>query len=106
MSNAASATAGAGSAAASEAVFAELHRDPVVQALLQACGATQCHLGGRGPRDPPPRRPTHDLDAVVAGRGDEIAGELAARLPARLVRLGGEDFAAYRLGVRAPARRT
>jgi len=46
---------------------------------------------------------THDLDAVVAGRGDEIAGELAARLPARLVRLGGEDFAAYRLVLGAPS---
>ena len=97
MSDAASATAGAGSAAASEAVFAELCRDPVVQALLAACGATECHLVGGVLRDRLLGLATHDLDAVVAGRGDEIAGELAARLPARLVRLGGEDFAAYRL---------
>ena len=106
MSNAASATAGAGSAAASEAVFAELHRDPVVQALLQACGATECHLVGGVLRDRLLGLATHDLDAVVAGRGDEIAGELAARLPARLVRLGGEDFAAYRLVLGAQAAST
>ncbi|HEV3078063.1 MAG TPA: hypothetical protein VHB47_26860, partial [Thermoanaerobaculia bacterium] len=103
MSDAASATAGARSAAASEAVFAELCRDPVVQALLQACGATECHLVGGVLRDRLLGLVTHDLDAVVAGRGDEIAGELAARLPARLVRLGGEDFAAYRLVLGAPA---
>jgi Poly A polymerase head domain/Probable RNA and SrmB- binding site of polymerase A len=97
MSDAASATAGAGSGAASEAVYAELCSDPVVQALLAACGATECHLVGGVLRDRLLGLATHDLDAVVAGRGDEIAGELAARLPARLVRLGGEDFAAYRL---------
>jgi Poly A polymerase head domain/Probable RNA and SrmB- binding site of polymerase A len=97
MSDAASATAGAGAGAASEAVFAELCSDPVVQALLAACGDTECHLVGGVLRDRLLGLATHDLDAVVAGRGDEIAGELAARLPARLVRLGGEDFAAYRL---------
>jgi hypothetical protein len=97
MSDAAPATAGAGSGAASEAVFAELCRDPMVQALLAACGATECHLVGGALRDRLLGLATHDLDAVVAGRGDEIAGELAVRLPARLVRLGGEDFAAYRL---------
>jgi hypothetical protein len=99
MSDAAPATAGAGagSTAATVAVFAELCRDPVVQALLAACGPTECHLVGGVLRDRLLGLATHDLDAVVAGRGDEIAGELAARLPARLVRLGGEDFAAYRL---------
>lgn len=106
MSDAASATAGAGSGAASVAVFAELCGDPVVQALLAACGATECHLVGGVLRDRLLGLATHDLDAVVAGRGDEIAGELAACLPARLVRLGGEDFAAYRLVLGAPAAST
>ncbi len=41
--------------------------------------------------------PLHDIDAVVAERGLEIAETLAAELPARLVLLGGKDFAAYRL---------
>jgi poly(A) polymerase-like protein len=106
MSYAAPATAGAGSGAASVAVFAELCRDPVVQALLAACGATECHLVGGVLRDRQLGLATHDLDAVVAGRGDEIAGELAARLPARLVRLGGEDFAAYRLVIGAKSAST
>ncbi|HEY6324844.1 MAG TPA: hypothetical protein VJA16_25130 [Thermoanaerobaculia bacterium] len=103
MSDVASATAGTGPGAANEAVFAELCRDPVVQALLAACGATECHLVGGVLRDRLLGLATHDLDAVVAGRGDEIAAELAARLPARLVRLGGEDFAAYRLVLGAPS---
>jgi len=102
----ATAGAGAGSGAASEAAFAELCRDPVVQALLAACGATECHLVGGVLRDRLLGLATHDLDAVVAGRGDEIAGELAARLPARLVRLGGEDFAAFRLVLGAKAAST
>src|SRR5258708_29263090 len=97
MSDAASATAGTGSGATSVEVFAELCHDPVVLALLAASGATECHLVGGVLRDRLLGLATHDLYAVVAGRGDEIAGELAARLPARLVKLGGEDFAAYRL---------
>jgi tRNA nucleotidyltransferase/poly(A) polymerase len=40
---------------------------------------------------------SHDIDAVVAERGREIAGLLAAELPARLVLLGGKEFASYRL---------
>ncbi len=105
MSDVASATAGAGagSGAANESVFAELWRDPGVHALLAACGGTECHLVGGVLRDRLLGLATHDLDAVVAGRGDEIAGELATRLPARLVRLGGEDFAAYRLVLGAPS---
>src|SRR5947209_842483 len=103
MSDAAATTAGAAAGAASVAAFAELRRDPVVLALLAACGATECHLVGGVLRDRLLGLATHDLDAVVAGRGDEIAGELAARLPARLVKLGGEDFAAYRLVLGATA---
>jgi Poly A polymerase head domain/Probable RNA and SrmB- binding site of polymerase A len=94
---------GSGSEAASIAVFAELCRDPVVLELVAACGATECHLVGGVLRDRLLGLATHDLDAVVAGRGEAIAGELAARLPARLVRLGGEDFAAYRLVLGVPA---
>jgi poly(A) polymerase len=88
--------AGAGEPAA-VAAFAALRRDPVVLALLAACGATECHLVGGALRDRALGLATHDLDAMVAGRGSEIAAELAASLPARLVLLGGKDFAAYRL---------
>jgi hypothetical protein len=79
------------------AAFASLRRDPVVLALVAACGDTACHLVGGALRDRALGVATHDLDAVVAGRGSEIAAELAASLPARLVLLGGKDFAAYRL---------
>src|SRR6202158_2795770 len=95
------ATVTAGASAASVPAFATLCREPVVLALLAACRATECHLVGGVLRDRMLGLATHDLDAVVAGRGGEIASELAARLPARLVKLGGKDFAAYRLVIGA-----
>ncbi len=77
--------------------FAALRRDPVVQALLAACGDTPCHLVGGVLRDRALGLATHDLDVTVAGRGSEIAQVLARTLPARLVLLGGKEFAAFRL---------
>jgi len=76
-----------------------LAHHPAVRALLAAAAAadTPCHLVGGVLRDRLLGLPTHDLDAVVAGRGQEIAERLAASLPARLVLLGGKEFAAYRL---------
>ncbi len=74
---------------------------PAVRALLAACGPTECHLVGGVLRDRALGLPSHDIDAVVAGRGEltgrRIAERLAAALPARLVLLGGKEFAAYRL---------
>jgi len=70
---------------------------PAVRALLEACGPAECHLVGGILRDRALGLPSHDVDAVVAGRGREIAARLAAALPARLVLLGGKEFAAYRL---------
>src|SRR5947209_4212514 len=78
--------------------FRLLLHQPVVRALLDACGPVECHLVGGVLRDRALGLPTHDLDAIVAGgKGREIAGRLAASLPARLVLLGGKEFAAYRL---------
>jgi len=74
-----------------------------VRALLDACGPgafdppVECHLVGGVLRDRALGLPIHDVDAVVAGHGREIAERLAAALPARLVLLGGKEFAAYRL---------
>jgi poly(A) polymerase len=69
-----------------------------VRALLDACGPVECHLVGGILRDRALGLPSHDVDAVVAGgQGREIAERLAASLPARLVLLGGKEFAAYRL---------
>ncbi len=70
---------------------------PAVRALVAASGETACHLVGGVLRDHVLGLPVHDVDAVVAERGLEIAETLAAELPARLVLLGGKDFAAYRL---------
>lgn len=70
---------------------------PAVRALLEACGPAECHLVGGILRDRALGLPSHDVDAVVAGGGREIAARLAAALPARLVFLGGKEFAAYRL---------
>ena len=74
-----------------------------VRALLDACGReafeppVECHLVGGVLRDRALGLPIHDVAAVVAGHGREIAERRAAALPARLVLLGGKEFAAYRL---------
>src|SRR5579863_2051465 len=83
--------------------FAALRRDPLVLALLAACGGAACHLVGGVLRDLALGLDTHDIDAVVAGRGRQIAERLARDLPARFVALGGGEWAAYRLVVRAEA---
>ncbi len=70
---------------------------PLARALDSARGATPCHLVGGALRDRLLDRPSPDLDAVVAGDGEGIAARLAERLPARLVRLGGDRFASFRL---------
>jgi poly(A) polymerase len=77
--------------------LARLLRTPQVHALVAASGATESHVVGGTLRDAILGLPVHDLDVVVAGRGAEIAGDLAATLPGRLIKLGGRDFAAYRL---------
>jgi tRNA nucleotidyltransferase/poly(A) polymerase len=77
--------------------FRLLIHHPAVQALIAACGETECHLVGGVLRDRALGLASHDIDAVVAARGQEIAERLAAELPARLVLLGGKEFASYRL---------
>lgn len=77
----------------------DLLHHPLVQALLAAAGATPVHLVGGVLRDRLLGRPTRDIDAVVAGRGKAIAGGVAAAVGGRLVPLGGDRFAAYRVVV-------
>jgi tRNA nucleotidyltransferase/poly(A) polymerase len=80
--------------------FQTLLRRPAVRALIDAAAAadsTECHLVGGALRDRALGLPVHDIDAVVSGRGLEIAERLAETMPARLVLLGGKEFAAYRL---------
>lgn len=77
--------------------FRLLLHHPAVQALAAAAGEVETHLVGGVLRDRALGLPLKDVDAVVASRGREIAERLAAALPARLVLLGGKEFAAYRL---------
>lgn len=77
--------------------FRVLLHQPAVQALIAAAEGVELHLVGGVLRDRALGLPIHDVDAVVSGRGREIAERLAASLPARLVLLGGKEFAAYRL---------
>ncbi|HEX5761421.1 MAG TPA: hypothetical protein VF121_19720 [Thermoanaerobaculia bacterium] len=70
-----------------------------VRGLVRATGG-ECHLVGGVVRDRLLGLAVRDLDAVVAGSGAEVAERLAAELRARLVRLGGKEFAAFRLVAR------
>lgn len=76
-----------------------LHR-PVIATLVRACqeaGDIPVHLVGGLLRDRLLALPSRDYDVVVAGHGMQIAAEVAERMAAHLVHLGGKDFAAYRL---------
>jgi tRNA nucleotidyltransferase (CCA-adding enzyme) len=77
--------------------FRLLLHHPAVQALVEAAGEVETHLVGGVLRDRVLGLPLKDIDAVVSSRGREIAERLAETLPARLVLLGGKEFAAYRL---------
>jgi tRNA nucleotidyltransferase/poly(A) polymerase len=77
--------------------FRLLLHHPAVQALVAAAGDVETHLVGGVLRDRALGLPLKDIDAVVASRGRQIAERLAETLPARLVLLGGKEFAAYRL---------
>lgn len=74
-----------------------LCRDPAVCALVAAAEGRAVHLVGGVLRDRFLGQATADLDAVVAGDAAAVAERLAALTSARLIRLGGERFAAYRL---------
>jgi len=77
--------------------FRLLLHQPAVRALIAASDGVELHLVGGVLRDRALGLPVHDFDAVVSGRGREISERLAETLPARLVLLGGKEFAAYRL---------
>ncbi|MCZ6727909.1 MAG: hypothetical protein O7A98_11230 [Acidobacteria bacterium] len=62
--------------------------------VRQIVRSRPCLLVGGAVRDHLLGRPVHDLD-LVAGR--DVAAVLAEKLPARLIELGGERFAALRL---------
>ncbi len=79
--------------------FDRLLRRPEVVALAAVASSfnVPAHLVGGVVRDCGLRLKIKDVDAVVAGHGLEIAKRLSRQLPAKLIRLGGERFAALRL---------
>jgi poly(A) polymerase len=68
--------------------------------VLRAAGGVACHLVGGVLRDRLLGLPASDFDAIVERDGHAIGERLAAELGARLVPLGGKEFAAYRLAGR------
>lgn len=73
-----------------------LQRRPLVLAA-EAAGPVACHLVGGALRDAALGLEFRDLDLVIEHDGLTFASQLASSLPARLVKLGGDRFAAYRL---------
>lgn len=70
---------------------------PIGRALTEAAPGNACHFVGGLLRDRLLGLPSADFDAVVERDGEAVAERLATRLAARLVRLGGKEFAAFRL---------
>jgi len=68
-----------------------------LQMAAEVAGATACHLVGGALRDAALGLEFRDLDLVVERDGLSLARHLAAIMPARLVELGGDRFAAFRL---------
>ena len=77
--------------------FAPLLRRPVITTLLAAVGPIPCHLVGGVLRDFLLDTPSRDLDVIVERNGRGVAERIATELGARLVLLGGDRFAAFRI---------
>ncbi len=77
--------------------FASLRQQRSLQLLVEAAGRAECHLVGGAVRDTLLGLEFRDLDVVVEREGLTLARRVAASLPARLVELGGDRFAAFRL---------
>jgi len=69
----------------------------LARALAAARGVTPTWLVGGAVRDSVLGREVADLDAVLEGDGEAVAGALARELGGRLVRLGGDRFGALRV---------
>ncbi len=77
--------------------FQALANSEVLQLAHETASGAEIHLVGGALRDCYLGLASPDLDLVVAGDGRDFSARLARRLQARLVRLGGNRFAAYRL---------
>ena len=77
--------------------FQALADREVLQVARATANGAEVHLVGGALRDCYLELASPDLDLVVAGHGHDFSTRLARRLQARLVLLGGNRFAAYRL---------
>ena len=80
-----------------ERYFAQMLQNRSLQLAAEAAGDTACHLVGGALRDAVLGLEFRDLDLVIERDGLSFARQIAARMPARLVELGGDRFAAFRL---------
>ena len=78
-------------------VAAALRRGRLASALLEAAGEVPCHWVGGVIRDRLLGRASNDVDALVERDGERIAARLETALRARLVPMGRDDFAVWRL---------
>ena len=77
--------------------FAALNAHPVCRSLRGMTSPGTCHLVGGGLRDAVLGIPPRDLDVVVSGSGQAISQALADEYNTRVIELGGDRFAAFRL---------
>ena len=80
-----------------ERLFRPLRRIRPLLLLAEAAGEIDCHLIGGALRDTALGIRFRDLDLVIEHQGLAVARQVASRWPARLIELGGDRFAAYRL---------
>lgn len=74
-----------------------LNAHPVCRSLRGMTSPGTCHLVGGGLRDAALGVPPSDLDVVVSDRGQAISQALADEYNTRVIELGGDRFAAFRL---------
>lgn len=77
--------------------FEDLNELPVCRSLRKLTAPDSCHLVGGALRDCVLGTPSRDIDVVVSGRGQALAEALAEEYAARMIELGGDRFAAFRV---------
>lgn len=77
--------------------FEALRGLSVCRSLRKLTAKGTCHLVGGVLRDTVLGNPPYDIDVVVSGRGRAVAQALADEYATRMIELGGDRFAAFRV---------
>ena len=88
---------GADSRTTAAITFEALSGLSVCRSLRKLTAKGTCHLVGGVLRDTVVGTPPDDIDVVVSGRGRAVAQALADEYATRLIELGGDRFAAFRV---------